>query len=100
MRTNFMKQSHGLPELPKRRFTLCDASHLSGVESWADSPRKSHKKPLDHHPERLKAGRGNTKPAHLMIEMSNLPLTVFFVSDFGGSAHPEFAGTLLLHPNV
>ena len=72
-----MKQSHGLPELPKRRFTLCDASHLSGVESWADSPRKSHKKPLDHHPERLKAGHGNTKPAHLVIEMSNLPLAVF-----------------------
>jgi len=35
-----MKQSHGLAELPERRFIFGAASHLSGIESWANSPRK------------------------------------------------------------
>jgi len=37
---DFMKQSHALAELPKRRFTFGAASYLNGTESWANSPRK------------------------------------------------------------
>jgi len=37
---DFMKQSHALAELPKRRFTFGAASYLNGIESWANSPRK------------------------------------------------------------
>jgi hypothetical protein len=40
----FKKQSHGLSGLPKRRFILCVASLLSGVESWANQPLKFHEK--------------------------------------------------------
>jgi hypothetical protein len=38
-----IKQSHGLPELPKRRFLFASLLLLSGAESWANSPHKSHK---------------------------------------------------------
>ena len=99
---NFMKQSHGLPELTKRRFFVCIASFVCAALSPGRTRRaNSTKSPLNYGSGRFKAPFNLPVPRTSSSKRQGFVHDIYLIRTPMVPLTPESeAGIQLLYPSI